>query len=605
LHSIRWRLSIPYVVLILVLMLLLVLYLSSFMRDLHLESKREQLLVGARLIGQSLAVPLAEGQPLTVYDPAADQSARLLGARVTIIGMDGKALGESHRSMSDVQNLSSRLEVRGARVEESGSDIRPDSETGADTMYVATLVRHRGQPVGIVRLALPLDEANVQITGLQRTLLLVALVATFIAAVTSVIIAERTVRPVQQLTQVAERLADGDLNARLYLKARDEVGILARAFNHMADQLREQVTTLAEEESLLSAILEGMADGVIITEEDGRVRLINSAAARLMGTARERALGHSFAQVVRQHELIDLWHRCREWGEEQSIAVEVERRGLFLQAIARPFTVGDSAGYLVMLQDLTRIRRLETVRRDFISNVSHELRTPLAGLKALVDTLRDGALEDPPAAQRFLDRMETEVDALTQMVEELLELSRIESGRLPLRLRPTPVGDLVLPPVERLSPQAERADLTVEIELPPDLPLVLAEEERVQQVVTNLVHNAIKFTPEKGRIEIQGRQLEIGADGSIEPGICESVPDASLSGDWVLVSVKDTGIGIPPEDLSRIFERFYKADRARSGGGTGLGLAIAKHIVQAHGGQIWAESVEGKGSTFYFTLPVV
>jgi two-component system phosphate regulon sensor histidine kinase PhoR len=433
----------------------------------------------------------------------------------------------------------------------------------------------------------------------------VALGATLLAAITSVIIAERTVRPVQQLTQVAERMADGDLNARLYLTSRDELGILARAFNHMADQLREQVTTLAEDESLLSAILDGMADGVIITADDGQVRLINPAAARLLGTARERALGHSFAQVVRQHQLIDLWHHCRERGEEQSIAVEVERRGLFLQAIARPFRVADSAGYLVMLQDLTRIRRLETVRRDFISNVSHELRTPLAGLKALVDTLRDGALEDPPAARRFLDRMETEVDALTQMVEELLELSRIESGRMPLRLRPTPVDDLLLPPVERLSLQAERATLTVDVELPPELPLVLAEQERVQQVVTNLVHNAIKFTPEGGQVRVKGCRLEIGIDGSIKPGICGSEPDPAVPGDWVLVSVEDTGVGIPPDDLDRIFERFYKTDRARSGGGTGLGLAIAKHIVQAHGGQIWAESVEGQGSRFYFTLPVV
>jgi len=236
---------------------------------------------------------------------------------------------------------------------------------------------------------------------------------------------------------------------------------------------------------------------------------------------------------------------------------------------------------LVILQDLTQVRRLETVRRDFVSNISHELRTPLASLKALVDTLRDGALEDPPAAQRFLDRMEVEVDALTQMVQELLELSRIESGQVPLQLQAVSIAEAVNIPAERLRPQAERAGLRLDVTLPADLPPVLADAERIQQVVTNLVHNAIKFTPPGGRVTVT----------------------AQAAGAEVIVTVQDTGVGIPAEDLPRIFERFYKADRARAGAGTGLGLAIARHIIQAHGGRIWAESAKGRGSNFYFALP--
>jgi two-component system phosphate regulon sensor histidine kinase PhoR len=316
--------------------------------------------------------------------------------------------------------------------------------------------------------------------------------------------------------------------------------------------------------------------------------MINPAAATLLGTDRMTALGRSIAQVVRYHQLVELWQRCHERGEEQSAAIEIGSLDVFLQAIVRPFSESGVRRYLFILQDLTRIRRLETIRRDFISNISHELRTPLAGIKALVDTLRDGALDDPPAAQRFLDRMDAEVDALTQMVEELLELSRIESGRMPLRLKPTAVADLVLPPVERLKPQAERAGLIIHVDLAPDLPPVLAETERVQQVVTNLVHNAVKFTPQGGRIDIS----------------------AGPHQGKMAISIRDTGVGIHPDDLPRIFERFYKADRARSGGGTGLGLAIAKHIVQVHGGQIWAESPwidpgtgeKRQGSAFTFSL---
>jgi two-component system phosphate regulon sensor histidine kinase PhoR len=311
------------------------------------------------------------------------------------------------------------------------------------------------------------------------------------------------------------------------------------------------------------------------------VRLINPAAARILGTREDAALGRSFAEVARDHRIIDLWQQCRDECEERVASVEVARQQPFLQVVVTPLQDAEPGACLVVLQDLTRVRRLETVRRDFISNISHELRTPLASLKALADTLRDGALEDPPAAQRFLDRMEVEVDALTQMVQELLELSRIESGQVGFEMAQVPVVNVVRPPVERLRPQAERAGLQLSIDLAPDLPPILADAERVRQVITNLVHNAIKFTPPGGEVAIS----------------------ATAGEGEVIISVRDTGVGIPADDLPRIFERFYKADRARSGGGTGLGLAIAKHIVLAHGGRIWAESVEGRGSTFYVALP--
>jgi two-component system phosphate regulon sensor histidine kinase PhoR len=254
----------------------------------------------------------------------------------------------------------------------------------------------------------------------------------------------------------------------------------------------------------------------------------------------------------------------------------------FVRVVVTPYLKRAGRGYLVMIQDLTQLRRLQTIRQDFISNVSHELRTPLASLRALTETLRDSALDDPPAAHRFLDRMEVEVDALTQMVEELLELSRIESGQVPLRLNPVLPSAAILPAAERLRPQIERSQQTLIVDVPRELPLVLIDAERIHQVVTNLLHNAIKFTPPGGTIRLA----------------------ASAHDDTVEVVVEDTGIGIAPAELPRIFERFYKADRSRAVGGTGLGLAISKHMIQAHGGKIWAESMEGEGSRFHFTLPV-
>jgi two-component system phosphate regulon sensor histidine kinase PhoR len=265
----------------------------------------------------------------------------------------------------------------------------------------------------------------------------------------------------------------------------------------------------------------------------------------------------------------------------QSESVELPTRHQYLQLVVIPDQ--HSSGSLLLVQDLTRIRRLETVRRDFISNLSHELRTPLASLKALTETLQDGALEDPPAAHRFIDQIQIEVDALTQMVNELLELSRIESGRLSLDRTLVAPCNLLSSAGRRIKLQAERAGLTLRVECSDDLPKVNIDFQRLEQVLVNLIHNAVKFTRAGGEITLFA-----------EAGIGE-----------VRFAVRDTGIGIPADAVSRIFERFYRVDKSRTGSGTGLGLSIAKHIVEAHGGKIWAESVERQGSTFYFTLPTI
>jgi two-component system phosphate regulon sensor histidine kinase PhoR len=580
--SIRWRIAIPYVFLILLAMAGLAVYLSSLVRDAYLDSLEAQLAAEAQIIGDIIGPSLAQDKPGTTFDVQASHYADLLDARVTIIDADGVVLGESDKDRTQMENHLFRPEVQQALAQGQGSSIRFSDTVEYDMMYVAQRVTWGGEVVGFSRVALPLRQIEANVNRLRWAVFSAALLTVGGAALLALLIAERTARPVRELTKVVQRMAQGDLHARLLPTTRDEVGALTRAFNQMSDRLRGTITMLVEERGRLAAVLDNMADGVVITDGDGHVRLINPAAARILQVNEEAAMGRSFAEVARDHRIIDLWQQCREECEELIELVEVGRNRPFLQVVVTPLRDAEPGANLVILQDLTQVRRLETVRRDFISNISHELRTPLASLKALADTLHDGALEDPPAARRFLDRMEVEVDALTQMVQELLELSRIESGQAPFEIAPVPVADVVNPPLERLRPQAERADLQLSIDLSPNLPPVLADAERMQQVVTNLVHNAIKFTPPGGGVEVL----------------------AKMSQDEVVISVRDTGVGIPADDLPRIFERFYKADRARSGGGTGLGLAIAKHIVLAHGGRIWAESVEGRGSTFYVALPI-
>lgn len=402
-------------------------------------------------------------------------------------------------------------------------------------------------------------------------------------------VADRTTRPLRAVGEAADRITAGEPTNRILPYRRDEVGDLILSFNRMVDSQRDQIERLSEEHQQFGIVLDQMADGVLITDNLSYVTLINPAACRMLRTEEEEALGRSFAAVVRQHQLIELWQRCRLQDAEQVEAVEIGQ-DLFLQVVVTPFDQKGASGYLIILQDLTQVRRLQTMRRDFISNLSHELRSPLASLRAVVETLQDGALDDPPAAVRFLDRAEREVDTMTQMVEELTELSQIESGQIRLRLAPVTIQEIAHVPLERSREQAERAGLELLVAIPDGLPPVLVDSERIQQVITNLLHNAIKFTPAGGTVTLEASVAESGNSMPYE----------------LTVAVRDTGAGIPKQDLSRIFERFYKSDRARTRGrgGTGLGLAIARHIVQSHGGRLWVRSKEGKGSTFYFTLPL-
>ena len=355
-----------------------------------------------------------------------------------------------------------------------------------------------------------------------------------------------------------------------------ELDNLSSSISSIISTFDLQHSTLDAERARLATVLDQMTDGVLIADSQGIIQFANPAASKLFQTS--NPINRSLTEVIRNHQLVEAWRRCQQTRELQSESVEVPTRHQFLQLVVIPDS--HASGSLLLVQDLTRIRRLETVRRDFISNLSHELRTPLASLKALAETLQDGALEDPPAARRFIDQIQIEVDALTQMVTELLELSKIESGRLSLDLQPVAPCDLLDSACKRMQLQAERAGLNLRVECANDLPKVRIDSQRLEQVLVNLIHNAVKFTRLGGEVVLFA-----------EAGIGE-----------IRFAVRDSGIGIPADDVTRIFERFYRVDKSRTGSGTGLGLSIAKHVVEAHGGRIWAESMEGKGSTFYFTI---
>ncbi len=357
----------------------------------------------------------------------------------------------------------------------------------------------------------------------------------------------------------------------------DRIDKLVSAIESRRAFFESELNSLRKENERLATVLEQLTDGVLIADSDGRVQFANPAAGKLFETSFPAQ--QSVAQVVRSHQVIDAWKRCQQTRLLQIETVEIPIRKQYLQIIVIPDE--HEGGSLILAQDLTRIRKLENVRRDFISNVSHELRTPLASLKALTETLQNGALSDPEAGPRFLERIHTEIDALTQMAQELLDLSRIESGQVQLNFESVSPRTLIDSAAERMKAQMERANLNLDVECETGLPNIDADKSRLEQVLVNLIHNSVKFTKPGGRITL-----------GVEP----------ISG-GVRFAVRDTGIGIPSESLSRIFERFYRVDSSRTGSGTGLGLSISKHIVEAHGGKIWAESDGARGSTILFEIP--
>ena len=413
----------------------------------------------------------------------------------------------------------------------------------------------------------------------MNTTLLIALAVTLLALTGLTWRHIRLRRKLEKYTRSLEQTSSGDFPNQTLPTDVEGIVALSNTIYHLSQKYKNHLGRLNAENARLQATLNQMTDGILISDALGRIQMANPAAESMFGEG-QTLIGKSVSLALRHHQLIEAWRKCQQYHEVVSDSVELSVMRKFLQIIAIPDE--HAGGAILLIQDLTRIRRLETVRRDFISNVSHELRTPLASLKALTETLQDGAMDDPPAAQRFLGRIQTEVDALTQMATELLELSRIESGQVPLDRKPVQPCALLNSATDRMRLQVERAGLDLQVNCSPDLPFIRVDLPRLEQVLVNLIHNAAKFTPAGGSISLA----------------------ATKEGNFIRFSVQDTGLGIPADDLSRIFERFYRVDRSRAGGGTGLGLSIAKHLVEAHAGSIWAESRESNGSTFYFTIPV-
>jgi two-component system phosphate regulon sensor histidine kinase PhoR len=556
------------------------IYLTSFVRNSQLDNLRSHLEKEARITAEaSLPVFLGQGGDL---DTLAKKLGEEIDARVTIIALDGRVLGDSQEDPSAMENHATRPEVRDALASGLGESTRFSTTLGEQMMYVAVPITSQGEILGVARVALLLIAVQNSVNQVTLIISLAMVTMTLLAIVAAGLIARLTTRPIREVTEASQRIASGELGQKIPVRTRDETGQLAQAFNEMSSYLHKLVGDISTERTKLQTVLANMADGVIMADMEGKILLANQTTERLFNFREKDVITKPLIEVVRDHEIDEILKLCLRTVQTQTAQFESGISKRFLRVIAIPIAEGNLTGALLLFQDLTELRSLQTMRRELVGNISHELRTPIAGIKAMVETLKNSAIDDKEAAMDFLTRIDGEVDRLTQMVSELTELSRIETGRAELRMAPLNLNLLVEEVVAQLHPLAQRQQVTITTDLTTDLPTIRADNDRIRQTLINLVHNAIKFNHPGGKVTVAAR-----ADG-----------------ESAIVSVIDTGIGISKEDLPHVFERFYKADKARPRGGSGLGLAIAKHTIQAHGGNIWAQSEEGKGSTFSFSLPL-
>ncbi|MDB5864205.1 MAG: hypothetical protein JWO70_2011 [Betaproteobacteria bacterium] len=556
------------------------LYLAHALEKQLTERIRTDLLARAALIAHRVAS--AGGIPDDVVaDALADELGAIAGARVTLVRPDGSVAGDSEvepGKLPRLENHADRPEVVEALAHGSGSSVRFSTTVATRMMYAAVPIVRQGSVIGTARVALPLVEVDEAIAQIRRTLAAAALFALLVAAGVSYSAAEFTSRRLRALTDAARKMASGELATRTRASGSDEIAALGQALDQLADSLSRSLNDLRAERDLLTGILSSMHEGVLVVGADGRIVLTNPAL-RAMLLIGPDAVGKTVLQVVRNAELDQLLERASR-GEPSE--VELELKGIMRRrALVRAVMLQDEPrGVLAVFVDVTELRKLEAVRRDFVANASHELRSPLTTVRAAAETLRT-VENDAKASQRFIELIQRNAERLANLIDDLLELSRIESRELKLELEAIDLHAVV---DRALSQHAHRAQvkrivLTHEIS---GSVTVRGDRRALDHVLGNLVDNALKYCPEGAAVRITA-EVESGA---------------------VRISVADTGPGIPAEHLPRVFERFYRVDagRSRELGGTGLGLSIVKHLVEAMGGRVSVESRSGTGSTFSFTL---
>jgi len=584
-RRLRWRLTATYIFLIIISMLVLGAYLLYSLEGYFYNNLETRLKTQAQLACRVIE-DIPHDWSTAAMEDMAGKISRDVKARVTIISSSGVVLGDSEKDSRQMENHLDRPEIQEAKRNGIGLAIRHSSTLGIDMMYVAVPISRNNKTVGFMRLALPLTEAKHAFSKLWSAVLIAILLTVICTAPISLMLGKKVTKPIEKLIEFAGQISKGNFNYQASIQSNDEIGELAKTLNQMTATIDEKVKLISEERSKLKTVLANMTSGVILVNKNGYVDLVNPAAEKFLSFMGQKSIGLPHTTVIKNPELSARINEAlkKRKAVEKEIKINCPDESTIevnISPIRDHF--GNFTGVIVVLHDITEIRKLEKMRRDFVANVSHELRTPVTAIKGFTETLLDGALYDQAACKEFIEIIDKEVNRLARLIHDLLELSKIEAKQVKLNRRPANIIAVIRDTVNKLQSQIESAGLTMELNLPDKEIKVNIDQDLIGQVILNLVDNAVKYTPSGGKIQIE-------------------VSDKKHD---IIVWVRDTGIGIPSKDIERIFERFYRVDKARSRkqGGTGLGLSIVKHIIDIHGGTVGVNSTPGKGSEFFFTLP--
>ncbi len=582
-----WKLYAGYSALIIICTLVFSVLISQRIERQTRADIRQSLEVRAVLL-RNLSIGHFQQLPDTAFQDRIGKLGRKIETRLTVINIDGTVIADSSTNPAGMDNHGTRPEVVAARTLGRGTATRFSDTLGEKRMYLALPVQHERHIVGYARTSLSLAEIDKRVNDVRIAVLKGAGLVAVAALLLGLFAARHFIRPIVSMTRVAESMSDGNYDQRLPATRQDEIGTLAKGLNRLAASCRDRLKEIDTDRNKLAAILSGMVDGVIAIGKDERVVHMNEAAGRLLGIVPEEAIGKPIWEITRFQELCQMLRDALGDGNtlQKDMELANSARDQSVEIHGSPLHDGQGAivGAVVVLHDTSELHRLEMVRRDFVASASHELKTPITAIRALVETLIDDKELPASKRDRFLDKIRDQSVRLSSLVTDLLTLSRLESEGRNVEQIGFDLRHVCLDSAKALLPMAEERGITLETKVPA-LPIeVLGDEEAVGQIITNLLDNAIKYTTCKGRVWLRAKRQ----DG------------------MAIIDVQDTGIGICVQDQDRVFERFYRVDKARSRelGGTGLGLSIVKHIALVHGGRVTLESSPGTGSTFRVFLPL-
>jgi two-component system, OmpR family, phosphate regulon sensor histidine kinase PhoR len=581
-----WRLFISYLWVPVVVLLSIGLYGLSVVSQLYEDQVRSDLRARVGLAAKPIDELLATNQ-MDRIDALCKTLGKSSDTRITVVLASGKVVGDSEANPEDMDDHKDREEIRAAMADSEGWKIRPSFTMRDKLMYLAVPVIHGDDPIAVVRASIPYTALDDTLSRFRSHLWIAGIIGVLCCAAVSLLISRRLSRPLEEIKAGADRFAAGDLGHRLRVDGSLEIVSLADTMNRMAAQLDERIQTVLRQQNEREAMLSSMEEGVLAIDNEGTILSLNNACAALLGEESAKLRGRGIYEVIRKADLLEFIESAL--ASASPVEGDVQIRGVQDRWVSAHGTVlhdpqQGKIGVLIVLHDVTRLRHLEEVRRDFVANVSHELRTPITSIKGFVETLVDGALDDKENAGRFLQIMLRQVNRLDAIIGDLLTLSRIERGteEQMIELARESVRGVLQAAIEMCGKKAVGKNVKIELTCPADL-VGQINAALLEQAVVNLLDNAVKYSNSGTTVEVR----------------------AACEGGDLVIRVQDHGCGIEAQHLPRLFERFYRVDKARSRelGGTGLGLAIVRHIALAHRGSVTVESVVGAGSTFCLRLP--